>query len=413
MSNAPVILHVDMNSYFASVEQQANPFLRGKSVGVCAHPSMNSCIIASSIEAKKKGIKTGCRARDALFLDPSVVLVVNNSDRYRTTSKKIFSILARYSEEIETYSIDEAFLDLTGYARDLDDGRRIGKEIQKKIQAEVGEWLRCSVGVAPTRWLAKFAGDTAPKGDVLILRTADLPDYYDRFLLTDAWGVNIRMERRLQRLGIYTLNELRTYPVENIMRALGKYGYQLWANVNGVSLGGLVKSGEPKSIGHSHVLTDRKERTLPRRVLMKLCEKTGRRLRERNFQARGLSVWFSFLDGEGFHESHRLSRPAFDTDDVFRPADALFSCGARGHDILALAVSVFDLTPRIHQLSFFDDPIARDAVTRAIDKVNDRWGEYTVTRGSMWQTDRHAPDRIGFRKSVSWEPVTNDVTRGS
>ncbi|MFH1171199.1 MAG: DNA polymerase IV [bacterium] len=407
MSNAPVILHIDMNSYFASVEQQANPFLRGKSVGVCAYSSFHSCIIASSIEAKKKGITTGCRARDALFLDPDVRLVVNNSDRYRTTSRKIFSLLVQYSEEIETYSIDEAFLDLTGYARDLDDGHRIGLEIQKRIQREIGEWLRCSVGVAKTRWLAKFAGDTAPKGSVFILRVADLPAYYERFRLTDAWGINTRMERRLQRLGMYTLNELRTFPVENLLRALGKYGYQLWADVNGISHGRLVKPGEPKSIGHSHVLTDREERTLPRRVLMKLCEKTGRRLRERHLQAKGISVWFSFLDGEGFHASHRLHRPAFDTDDIFRPADMLFSRGTRGHDLLALAISVFDLAPRVHQLSFFDDPVARDAVTAAIDTVNDRWGEYTVIRGSMWQTEQHAPDRIGFRKSVSWDPVAS------
>lgn len=403
MPNSPVILHLDVNSYFASVEQQANPHLRGKSVGVCAYPSLNSCIIASSVEAKAKGIKTGCRAKDALFLDPNVVLVVNNSDRYRTTSKKIFRILARYSEDIETYSIDEAFLDLTGYAPDLESGRRIGLEIQQTIRREVGEWIRCSVGVAETRWLAKFAGDTAEKGSVLILRSQDLPAYYERFKLTDAWGINTRMERRLNRLGMYTLNDLRTSPLENILRCLGKYGYQLWANVNSVSMGGLVKPGQPKSIGHSHVLTDRKERTLPRRVLMKLCEKTGRRLREKNFQASGISVWWSFLDDGGFHHSMRLGRPAFDTQDIFRPADKLLQSGAAGHDILALAVSLFDLTPRVHQLSFFEDPVAKDAVTLAVDRVNDRWGEYSIIRGSMWRTERHAPDRIGFRKSVSWE----------
>jgi DNA polymerase-4 len=398
-----VILHLDMNSYFASVEQQANPFLRGRSVGVCAYPSLNSCVIASSIEAKKKGIKTGCRARDALFLDPDVALVVCDPDKYRTTTKQIFQILARYSEEVEPYSIDEAFLDLTGLAKTLEEGRSIGLAIQRTIQREAGEWLRCSIGVAETRWLAKFAGDTAKKGTVFVLHTEDLPAYYDRFALTDAWGINTRMERRLQRLGIYTLNDLRTYPVENLLRSQGKYGYQLWANVNGIPYGGLVRPADPKSIGHSHVLIDRSERTLPRRVLMKLCEKTGRRLREKRLEARGLAVWWSFLDGGGFARAQRLSRPAFDTADVFRPAAALLAAGARGHDLLALAVSVFDLAPRTHQLSLFDDVVARDALAIALDRVNDRWGEYTLFRGSMWGTGRHAPDRIGFRKTVSWE----------
>lgn len=405
----PVILHLDMNSYFASVEQQANPHLRGKSVGVCAYPSLHSCIIASSIEAKAKGIKTGCRAKDSLFLDPNVVLVVNNSDRYRTTSKKIFSILARYSEEIETYSIDEAFVNLTGWVPDLEAGRRVGLEIQRTIQREVGEWLRCSIGVAETRWLAKFAGDTAKKGTILILRKEDLPAYYEQFFqLTDAWGINTRMERRLQQLGIFTLNELRTTPLWRMLRSLGRVGYHLWANVNGIETDGLQIGRLPKSIGHSHVLLDRKERSLPRRVLMKLCEKTGRRLREKHLQAHGLAVWWSFLDGDGYHESFRLPRPAFDTNDIFCPSAELFAETTKGRDLLALAVSVFDLTPRVHQLSFFDDPVGRDAVTHALDRINNRFGEYTLYRGSMWQTERHAPDRIGFRKSVSWMPTSID-----
>ncbi|MBI3956704.1 MAG: hypothetical protein HY340_01815 [Candidatus Kerfeldbacteria bacterium] len=407
-----VILHLDMNSYFASVEQQANPFLRGKSVGVCAYPSIHSCVIASSIEAKKKGIKTGCRAKDALFLDPEVKLVVCDPDKYRTVTQKIFRILAEYSEDIETYSIDEAFLDLTGWVPDLEAARELGLKLQNRIRDEIGEWLRCSIGIAETRWLAKFAGDTVEKGSVLVLRTEDLSAYYNKFVLTDAWGINVRMERRLQRLGISTLNDLRTYPVENIMRSLGKYGYQLWANVNGVPLGGIVRDRLPKSIGHSHVLLDRNERSLPRRVLMKLCEKTGRRLREKGLQATGLSVWWSFLDGGGFHYSTAVSHPIFDTTDIFRPAADLLHYGARGHDLLALAVSVFGLAPRVHQLSFFEDVEGKDAVVRAVDRVNDRWGDYTVIRGSMWQTDKHAPDRIGFRKTVSWRANGAEVARG-
>src|SRR5512141_37670 len=98
-----IILHLDMNSYFASVEQQANPFLRGRSIGVCAYLGPNGCIIASSIEAKARGIKTGCRVRDALRLDPKVVLVENEPAKYRSTTEKIFAILKSYSEKFEPY----------------------------------------------------------------------------------------------------------------------------------------------------------------------------------------------------------------------------------------------------------------------------------------------------------------------
>lgn len=390
-----------MNSYFASVEQQANPFLRGKPIGVCATMGVNGCIIASSKEAKAKGIKTGCRVRDALFLDPGVILVENDSKKYRSTTERIIRILKRYTDAIELYSIDEAFLDLTGYTHTLEEAADVGRVIQREIKSEVGEWLSCSVGVAATRWLAKFAGDTAEKGSVLILRKENLPSYYETKKLTDAWGINYRMERRLQQIGIFTLNELRTTDPWRLTRALGRYGYLLWANLNGIATGGLEHGGrQPKSIGHSHVLTT--ARRIPgaaRRVLMKLCEKTGRRLRQQNLQAHGLSVWWSFTDGVGFHHSMKWPRPIFDTVDIFIPAERLFRATTKDREVLSVAVSVFLLTSRVHQLSFFDDPIARDAVTHAADRVNDRWGEYTVVRGSMWGTNRMAPDRIGFRKT--------------
>ena len=112
-----IILHIDMNSYFASVEQQANPFLRGRSVGVCAYLSDNGVIIASSIEAKAKGIKTGTKVREAKVLDPSIVLLENEPAKYRSATEKIFRILSDYTDTVEPYSIDEAFLDMTGWVK--------------------------------------------------------------------------------------------------------------------------------------------------------------------------------------------------------------------------------------------------------------------------------------------------------
>ncbi len=390
-----------MNSYFASVEQQANPFLRGKSVGVCATLGPHGCIVASSREAKAKGIRTGCRVLDALCIDPKIVLLPYDSDKYRTCTKKIFAIFMRYTDRIEPYSIDEAFLDLTSYVPTLEQAAKLGTTIQTVIQQEVGEWLTCSVGIAETRWLAKFAGDTAPKGTVLVLRKQGLRLYYERFRLTDAWGINVRMERRLNALGIFTLNDLRTADPARLTPTLGKVGYYLWADLNGVELGGLQEEEQPKSIGHQHVMTNRQERNLPRRVLMKLCERTGRRLRQRNLEGHGLSVWWSYVDGGGFHTSRTMERALFDTKDIFVPAVALLKEPELDHEILALSVSVFDLRPRSCQLGLFDDVEGRDRLLHSLDRINDRYGEYTVFRGAMWATGSHAPDRVGFRKTLS------------
>lgn len=390
-----------MNSYFASVEQQANPFLRGKPVGVCATLGPSGCIVASSKEAKAKGIKTGCRVLDALCIDPKIVLLPYDSDKYRTVTKRIFAIFTRYTDRIEPYSIDEAFLDLTGYVPTMQKAAELGAKLQTIIRKEVGEWLTCSVGVAETRWLAKFAGDTAPKGTVLILRKQDLRLYYKPLKLTDAWGINVRMERRLNALGIFTLNDLRTADPVRLIRALGKPGYYLWADINGIELGGLVEEEQPKSVGHSHVMTNRQERNLPRRVLMKLCEKTGRRLRHLGLEAHGLAVWWSYVDGGGFHASRSMERALFDTNDIFVPAVAWLKEPELNHEILSLSVSVFDVHPRSRQLSFFEDVEGRDRLICSLDTINDRYGEYAVFRGAMWATEKHVPDRVGFRKTVS------------
>lgn len=403
-----IILHLDMNSYFASVEQQANPFYRGRPLGVCATMSKYGCIIASSKEAKAKGITTGCRVMDALAIDPAVILVEVDPPKYRSTTEKIFAILAEYSEDIETYSIDEAFINLTGFTRTLEEAVVLGQEIKRRIFREVGEWLTCSMGVAPTRWLAKFGGDTAPKGGLVVLTKDNLDAYLEGRALTEAWGIADRMEARLLDLGIRDLRELRRYPVTNLMEAFGIKGYELWANVNGIELGGVQVPRPPKSVGHSHVL---RRRTADRRfheaVLMKLCEKTGRRLRGLNLEAGGFWLGFGTTLGAG-GDSTRFADRTADSRQLYRTALEIFRRCHRTGVPTHLAVGTFDLAPISRQLSILA-PVKDDRVPKALDAINDKYGEYVITPGSMFGLARHhAADRIGFRKTVSWDVAELD-----
>ena len=264
--NQNVILHIDMNSYFAAVEQQANPFLRGRAVGVCAYLSAKGCIIASSKEAKEVGIKTGCRVYEALKLYPEVVLVQNDPAKYRAVTKKIFSILAEYTEEIEPYSIDEAFLDLSGAAfkfsskigrvESLKDGQKLGVEIKERIAVEIGEWLTCSIGVAQTRFWAKLLSDTTDKNSVVYIDPANYKSYLAKLKLTDIWGINYRLQERFNRLGIRTPLEIVEARTSKILHNFGKYGYFLQQNLAGSGIDRIKTEEElaPKSIGHSYML---------------------------------------------------------------------------------------------------------------------------------------------------------------
>lgn len=396
-----IIMHIDMNSYFASVEQQANPFLRGRSVGVCSYLSPGGCIIASSVEAKARGIKTGCRADMARVLDPDVVLLENEPAKYRSTTEKIFAILESYSGTIEPYSIDEAFIDLTGWVSDYVKAACLAREIQSRIKDEVGEWLNCSIGISWTKFLAKFAGDIAPKKGVLTIDSNEkLGEVLRDRPLCDAWGINVRTEARLNMLGIKDLLDLRNFREDKIRHSLGRYGQYLWSNVNGIEISQVSDgSPAPKSIGHSYCLpkktTDKKYLS---QVLYKLCEKTGRRLRGNGLEALSMHIGWSYIRDGGYFRSFKTKEKLFTSEEIFRHANQVLEKTQLLMPVRMLAVSVGTLLPVTSQLSLFEDNLSKKELSMAIDKINDKYGEYTVVRGQMFGTGDMARDRIGFRK---------------
>jgi DNA polymerase-4 len=398
-----IILHIDMNSYFASVEQQANPFLRGRAVGVCAYLSPGGCIIASSVEAKHKGIKTGTVVREAKKLEPKIVLLENEPAKYRSTTEKIFNIFKDYTDKVEPYSIDEAFLDLSGYVKNFEEAGNKAREIQFRIKSEVGEWLNSSVGLSWTKWLAKFASDIAPKKSVLMIENKNKLNYHlEESKLTDAWGINYRMEVRLNLIGIKTLLDLKHYSQSKIKHYLGRYGYYLWANVNGEEITKVERGVKPaKNIGHSYCIPKKTgDKEYLSTILYKLCEKTGRRLREQEREAENLSVYLAYTRGGGVGQSRKTKDKLFTSEEIFREANYFLNKTKLIFPIRMVAVSVGRLSPVTSQMSLFEDNLSVKELSKAMDKINNKYGEYTVVRGRMFGSDNIARDRIGFRKTV-------------
>ncbi len=391
-----------MNSYFASVEQQANPFLRGRPVAICSRISRNACIIACSVEAKKLGIKTGFSLSEAKEVAPSIVALEVDPPKVRNTTKSIFAIFADYTSAIEAYSIDEAFLDLSGHVPDLEAARKLALTIKERIKNEVGDWLRCSIGIAPTRWLAKFAGELQKPDGLTILRIEDLSRVYAGRAVDEAWGIADGWKARLGTLGIETLDQLLKYDPLKLKRRFGISGYLLWADIAGIDLGRAAPDEKqpPKSIGHSYVFHRRTDD--PKQIsaiMMKLCERVGVRLRKNGLEAKRIGVGWCYEES-GTGNNVRCFDPVFESYDIFSAAWRAFCAGWNRRTVTSLAVTALELAPTVAQTSIFSDKTKRQNISAALDAVNGRYGDYTVIRGQMWGTNGYAPDRVGFRQSV-------------
>ncbi|NIS38423.1 DNA polymerase IV [Candidatus Saccharibacteria bacterium] len=395
-------MHIDMNSYFASVEQQANPHFRGQPVGVCAYLSKNGCIIAASKEAKALGVGTGAIVQEAKKLIPQIKLVECDPVKYRHVTQGIFSIFRDYTQIVEPYSIDEAFLDLTGHIKNFRFAKKVAQEIKKRIKKEIGDWLTCSIGISFTRFLAKVASELQKPDGLTLVKPRHIPGLYKRLELTDVWGINFRMAARLNRLGILSLMDLYNYPETNILQILGRPGWYLWAKIRGEEIEEVDPDAQklPKSIGHSYCLpVVTRDLDYLGKILMKLCEKTGRRLRASGRVANRIYVGWSYKYQYGDYLHRKTPKPIYDTMDIWQTAFGLLNTSIRS-EVSMLAVTVTDLRPWSGQMEFWHNTIKQKNLTQALDKINDKFGEYSVYHGRMFGTQKNAPERVGFRKSV-------------
>lgn len=406
-----IIAHVDMNSYFASVEQQANPSLRGRAVGVCAYLHEHGCVIAASIEAKRQGMKVGMTLKEAREAVPGARFVQNDPAKYRSVTRRIFEIFRRVTDKMEPYSIDEAFLDMTGWCRNEAEAAFLLTQIKDHIRDEIGEWLPCSIGIAPTRFLAKIASERKKPNGLTIIVMDEL-DYLLRDIdLQTLPGIGKRMQRQFWNVGIFTPLDLRYADPIVVLRAFGKVGYTLWASVNGIECSSLFSSHDvPKSIGHSYRVPDRvNQEGQVSSTLARLIARAGARLREKKLVAHSLSLVVGIHEEELYRYAQKKLLP--ETDDVLvlqAQIATLLNQLWKGERVIFLAATLTDLRlpsaqvvlPSLHEHRSSSSLVDWRDVSTGLDRVRSRYGDEALFLGREWAAlrDKQAPDRIGFRK---------------
>jgi DNA polymerase-4 len=397
--NKPLLMHVDLNSCFATIEQQANPLLRGKPVVVAAYSTPNACILAPSIEAKRLGIKTGMRIRDAWLLSNKIIVRTPDPPKYRDVHIKFKKIFQSYSPDVTPKSIDEAIIDFRPLENLKPDLVRIAKEIKLRMKTEIGEWILCNIGISTNMFLAKLAASLEKPDGLVVINHDNLLDVYKKIELLDLNGINVRYQARLNINGIHTpmdFFEATAVALEKqIFRSI--VGRRWYEKLRGFEAD--EKTFATKSIGQQYALRIPTENSKDlSRLLMKLCEKMGRRLRKKGYISHGIHIWLAYKDSTSWHRGRLMHRDLYTTMELYRHSQLIFNSQPEAKPVTHLGISCYQLTEHNDmQMSLFEvtESKARK-VSEAMDKINDRYGEFTIVPGIMLDMDDVILDRIAF-----------------
>jgi len=390
-----VVLFLDLNSFFASVEQQLRPELRGRPVGVIPNDCDTTCCIAASYEAKHFGVTTGCGVRDARVRCPGIELILSRPDAYIEMHHKVLEAVDTVYPVEGVYSIDEMGFKLTGPDRDPARGRELAMRMKSAIREIAGEFMRCSIGVAPNRVLAKAASNMMKPDGLVIIEPRDLPERLHAMELTDFPGISGGIRNRLHRVGIHTSEQLCRASKATLRRAWGGVVGEIWYH--------WLRGDEPytpdtkrRNCGHQHVLAPGlRGRESARAVAIRLLHKASARMRFEGFWCTKLTLKVKPVDGPSWVAYVNLE-PCQDTVRLLWHLDRLWRAHPHGF-VLCVAVTLGGLVKdgQVEE-PLFEPERKRTRLSHTLDAINRKHGHASIYYGSMHEGRDAAPRRIPF-----------------
>ncbi|HET6746820.1 MAG TPA: hypothetical protein VFH06_01805 [Candidatus Saccharimonadales bacterium] len=396
----PLVMHIDLNSCFAMVEQQSRPLLRGRPVAVVNRRTENTSIVTASYEAKALGVAVGMKVKEAKKLAPDLVALESDPAKYRYVYHKMMDIMKRYSAHITMKSIDEGIIDF----KDTTDAIRgrdlvnIGYEIKQRLREEVGCAMRCNVGIATNRFLAKTAASLHKPDGLDVITPDNIHQVLEKLKLTDLTGIAYRNQHRLNAVGIYTPLQFLEADAQTLKKVVFKSVVGEWwhQRLRGWEVDDV--SYDLKTVGRQYVLENK---TLSRQLILKrlhhLCESVGGKLRSQGKRARGVFVYARSYDRGYWHARRTSPLPFFSNGAIYAQALLLFT--EAPERIREIGVSCFALedSDSRDQLSLFADEIVREQqITSAIDTINQRFGDRTIHSADTLGTGKFVKQKIPF-----------------
>lgn len=385
------IVHVDMDAFFASVEQRDHPEYRGKPVIVGADPREGKgrgVVAACSYEARQYGLHSAMPISRAFKLCPHGIFLPVRMGRYEDVSESVFAIFRNFTHLVEALSIDEAFLDVTASLHLFGSGEQIAGQIKREIAENIG--ITASAGVAPNKFLAKLATDLSKPNGLMVIAPERVTEILHPLPISRLWGVGKKSEERLRSLGLQTVGELSSWTRTRVERLLGKAGVHLWELAHGVDHRRVEPSREAKSIGSETTFsedTDHQE-TL-HRTLLCLADRVSRRLRQQGYEGSTVTLKYRTADFVTLTRSETLKESTQRGSILYEKAlELLQRVPDRGEKVRLLGITVSNLVLRdapMQQINLFKDPEQgkMERAEEVVDRIRERFGDRAITRAAF------------------------------
>jgi DNA polymerase-4 len=391
------ILHVDMDAFFASVEQLDDPRIRGKPVLV-GGTGNRGVVAAASYEARPFGCRSAMPMAVARRLCPHAIVVKGRYWRYRELSEKVFTIFERCTPLIQPISIDEAFLDVTASLPLFGlSAKELARRIKRDIRRETG--LAASVGVAPNKFLAKLASDLEKPDGLTVIRTQDVERVLSPLPVERIWGVGPKTAERLHGLGLRTIGDIRATPVDVLRRRVGSEAERYVRLANGEDDRPVVPDRDAKSVGQEQTFGENlASPDAVRDVLLEQVEQVSRRLRKHGLVARGMTVKIRFGDFQTITRRSTLAEPTDATAPLWEAARVAFDRWATEsfQPVRLIGAAAGDLGKAGGQLDLFPDPakVKQRELDAAVDRINRKFGQVVVHRAGAGAPTDDGDDRV-------------------
>jgi len=385
-----IILHLDMDAFFAAIEQLDNPQFRGKPVVVGADPKGGKgrgVVSTCSYEARQFGIHSAMPISHAYKRCPHAIYVFPRGKRYSEMSKKIMKILQRFSPDVEPISIDEAFLDISSTWKLFGSAENLGKSIKKTIYDETQ--LIASVGIAPSKFVAKIASDLEKPDGLVIVDKNHVVEFLAPLEISRLWGVGKKTLPQLQNLGIHTIGDLARYSQKKLIDQFGKAGLHFWRLANGIDSREVEQRAAAKSISKEVTFdVDKNNQDELYETLLYLCNELAREMRKKNYRGRTITLKVRLEDFSTFSRSKSFSQAINASNLIQDQVAAMFSSFDRkGKKVRLLGVGLSHLQIGGGQINLFEGSDKQDnKIDKVIDQVREKFGEKAITRASLIHT---------------------------